>query len=370
MSELSDREVSQVREELRAFLALRPDLSPADLTPHTTLGDATIRSFLNRSIRGGRQVVTQIRAMMARARTGDILQPHRDAGIVIAPEQEQRTQGIARFQNWYETQTVRRVAEVLDYCAAHAAIGIITAEFGVGKSAAVRAWRLGKGRKIPTAVFEFDEFSSANTVEFICCLAKQLGLEVSIGSQNAGRVFRVVCEKLRSEPVLLVFDQCETLRTRVFSVIRQCWDRSHEAGVGIVLLAAKVLMTRMLGSRMADLGALTSRVGVWAALNGFTKSEMAAIIRQEGVTDIDDMAFELWYRATGGSMRRLMWSLELLQAKHSGKRVTEKTIRDVAGHLWGMQLSGGDSGVLRQGEDRPAAVNRTIEESAVARAVA
>jgi hypothetical protein len=152
-----------------------------------------------------------------------------------------------------------------------------------------------------------------------------------------------VCQALRERPCLLIFDQCEVVRVRIFQVIRQLHDRTHQAGVGVVLLAAPVLMSRMLGSRMADLGALTSRVGIWAPLGGLTKSEMAAIVRQEGVGEVDDSAFEVWFRATGGSMRRLMRSLDLLKAKHAGKRISERTIAGVAGSLWGMHLTPGET---------------------------
>ena len=36
-------------------------------------------------------------------------------------------------------------------------------------------------------------------------------------------------------------------------------------------------------------------------------------------------------------------ALDLLKAKHAGKRITEKTIAGVASHLWGMALSEGAS---------------------------
>jgi hypothetical protein len=139
---------------------------------------------------------------------------------------------------------------------------------------------------------------------------------------------------------MLIFDQCETVRPRVCQVIRQLWDRTHEAGVGVVILAQQIMLARMTSGKAIDLGALTSRVGVFAPLTGMTRSEMAAIVKQEGFSDMDDSAFDLWYRALGGSMRRLMKSLDLLKAKHAGKRVTEKTITGVAGHLWGMSLEG------------------------------
>jgi len=99
-------------------------------------------------------------------------------------------------------------------------------------------------------------------------------------------------------------------------------DRTHEAGVGVVLLAAPILLQRMNGSKLADLGALTSRVGVWAPLTGVSKQEMAAIVKQEGITDVEEAAFDLWWKATGGSMRRLMRAIDLLRpsTRASGSR--------------------------------------------------
>ena len=207
----------------------------------------------------------------------------------------------------------------------------------------VAAWRRANAHKVESLVYEFDQFSAGNVIDFVQSLARMLGVEVTIGSQRGGRVFRDICERLRETPCLLVFDQSEMVRTRVFQVIRQIWDRTHEAGVGVVLLSAPVLLVRMNQSRIADLGALTSRVGVWAPLAGISKAEMAAIVRQEGITDIDEEAFDLWWKATGGSMRRLMRALDLLKAKHAGRRITEKTIAGVAGHLWGMTISEGDA---------------------------
>ena len=92
--------------------------------------------------------------------------------------------------------------------------------------------------------------------------------------------------------------------------------------------------------RVADLGALTSRVGIWAPLSGVSRAEMAAIVKQEGIEDIEEAAFDLWWRSTGGSMRRLMRAVDLLKAKHQGKRITEKTIATMAGYLWGLPVRG------------------------------
>ena len=170
-------------------------------------------------------------------------------------------------------------------------------------------------------------------------MARTFGVAQQVGSQNGGLVFRELCDYLRMNPCLMIFDQCETLRPRVCQVIRQIWDRTHDAGVGVVMLAAPILLARLLGGKMVDLGALTSRVGIWAPLAGLTRGEMAAIVKDEGFTEVDEAPFDLWHRAAAGSMRRLMRSLDLLKARHKGKRISEKTIAGVAGMLWGMSIT-------------------------------
>jgi len=283
-------------------------------------------------------VVGGILSAVRKARAGDILAPGSGESVLLTEDENRPVQKVARMGRFYETQTVRRIGEVLDYCVEQRAIGIITADYGVGKSEAIKAWRRKTAGKVESVVFEFDEFSSTNKVDFVRIMARQFGVAHEVGSQNGGLVFRDLCEYLRQNPALLVFDQCETVRPRVCQVIRQIWDRTHEEGVGVAMLAAPILMARLNSGKMADLGALSSRVGVWAPLTGLTKSEMAAIVKQEGVTDVDAAAFDLWWKATGGSMRRLMRSLDLLRAKHGGKQVGENTIAGVAAHLWGMSL--------------------------------
>lgn len=89
---------------------------------------------------------------------------------------------------------------------------------------------------------------------------------------------------------------------------------------------------------MADFAALQSRVGIWTQLNGITKTEVSAILKREGLCDFDEVAFDLFWKAVGGSIRRLMQAADLLKAKHAGKRVTERTIVGLAANLWGMNI--------------------------------
>ncbi len=340
VNQLTDAELEACRADVKAFLKTRPDLTMADFAQFTTLGESTGRAFLNGAIRGGREVVSEMKRVLDLARAGDILQPGGRAAMVISEEQTQRPRRVKKQHNFYETQTVARIAEVLEYCAEHATIGVVTADFGVGKTYGVNYWRRTRGANVESLVFEFDEFTCANKVDFVIILARMLGIEANAGFQQGSRVFQAVCERLKKSPALLIFDQCETVRPRVCQIIRQIWDRTHMYGVGVVMLSAPVLLARLNGSRAADLGALSSRIGIWAPLTGLTKAEMAAILKQEQIAEIDDSAFDLWWKATGGSMRRLMRSLDLIKAKHAGKRIKENTIAGVAGYLWGMSIQG------------------------------
>jgi DNA transposition AAA+ family ATPase len=334
--QLSDEVCDALRERIRRFLASRPDLGMLDLTHHTTLSDSAGKNFLNGFVPGGREIVAEFTRVIALAEAGDILAPGRGHGILLTEVHPERVRHVAKQRNFYQTETVRKVAEALDFCAENCTIGVITADYGVGKTESIKDWR--RRSKVESLVFEFDEFSSANKVDFVHQLAAMLGLTTAPGTQAAGSVFRALCDALRERPCLLIFDQCETVRARVMQVVRQIWDHTHDSGVGVALLAAPILMTRMTLSRIADLGALTSRVGVWATLQGLSRAEMAAIVKQEDLGDIDETAFDLWWHSTGGSMRRLMRAVDLLKAKHAGKRITEKTIVTMASYLWGMQV--------------------------------
>jgi DNA transposition AAA+ family ATPase len=335
----SDIQTEGLRAELKAFLAARPDLSTADMAQHSTLAESTWRSFSAAVIPGGREVIGEVRRVLELAKAGEVLRLGGNGAVVLAEDHTERVRRVPKSRNFYSTQMVRRVAEVLNFCVENSAIGVITAPFGCGKTESVTAWRRANAGKVESLLFEFSEFTSTNKVDFVRVLGHILGIDTAVGSQNGGLVFREICERLRKTPMLLIFDQCETVRPRVLQIIRQIWDRTHDAGVGVVLLSAPILLVRIDKSRMADLGALTSRVGIWAPLAGISKSEMAAIVKQEGITDIEDSAFDLWWKATGGSMRRLMRAVDLLKSKHQGKRITEKTIAGVAGHLWGMAIS-------------------------------
>jgi DNA transposition AAA+ family ATPase len=326
------------RERLAELFRVRPDLTHADIAAYTTLGLSTIKKYSSGAQPPTERIDAEITRVLDHIQSGDICKPGGDSVLAIGEAQPERVRRVACRHGFYQTEFVKRCAQVMDYCAENAAIGLITGDFGSGKTEAVGAWRRSEGRSIDSIVIEFDEFTGASRIAIIQAVAEALGLPTVCAANDGARLFRDVCKALQARPCLLIFDQCELARPRILQVLRQVWDRTRDAGVGVVLLAAPILLVRLKASRMQDLGALESRIGVVAPLAGVSRQEMAAVVKQEGIADVTDEAFQLWFRACRGSMRRLMASLDLLKSKHAGKQISEKTISQVAGHLWGMQI--------------------------------
>jgi DNA transposition AAA+ family ATPase len=331
--------MAKVRERVLAWLQSRPDVSPDRFDLQTRFAQSTCRHFRDGSLKAGLDVVeADFARVLALAEAGEIFSP--GAGpVTITESHAGKVRRVRRARDFYVTETVRNVGVALEYAAENAAIAVITGGYGVGKTEALRHWRENGGREYETRVFEFDEFAAASVLDFIGCMADMAGVPHQRGPHTGGPTMRALCAALIEAPCLLVFDQAETVRPRVMQLIRQIWDHTRHAGVGVALLAAPVLMERLTASRMRDLEALRSRVGVWAQLTGLGRAEMTAIVKQEGITGVEPEAMEMWWRATGGSMRRLAAAIDMIRAKHAGRAVTTKTISGVAGYLWGMTLA-------------------------------
>jgi len=177
--QLAESETEPVREDARRFLASRPDLRPADLATQTILAESTVRSFIRGDIAGGREVIAELTRVLQQARAGDILQPGGGTDrrcLVIAEDDRHQVRRVVRRGAFYTTETVKRIAEVLDYCAEHCAIGVATCDFGCGKTEAVKAWRASHCG-VQSLVMECDEFTSHNKIDFVRVLGRMFGLE-------------------------------------------------------------------------------------------------------------------------------------------------------------------------------------------------
>lgn len=328
-----------VQQRVRELLERRPDITTARLaTAIPGLSRATVFFYISGQYEPTSDTDKHFERVLNQIEAGEIFRADEPAPLQIT-EEVSTARRLPRKRGFYVIDTTRRVRQLLNYCDEQAVIGICTADFGAGKTESIRHWRESDGHKVEHILFEFDDFSGRNVLDFIGCLASQLNLPVQPNMHTGGKVLRACIEALERRPMLLIFDQCEMVAPRIFQIIRQIWDKTRCAGVGVAIFAAPMLVERLEKSRMRDLGALCSRVGIWATLTGVQKSEVSAILHQEGIAQIDDGATDLVWRAAAGSMRRLMAISDLLASKHAGKAVTERTIAGIAKHLWGLGFS-------------------------------
>ena len=184
---------------------------------------------------------------MKRVKEGEVLTAAAARNVVVsiaAGEKRSPKRRAGRGRTFYETEMVKRGGSAIDYAVEHSAIVLISAGFGAGKTEATKLWRQSHW-EIDSALFEFDTFTSSHIYEFLGALAAQLGMDADAYYHNSGKVFRMVVERLREQPTVLIFDQCEMVRVRILQLVRQIWDQTKEDGVAVVLLAAPQLYHRL-----------------------------------------------------------------------------------------------------------------------------
>ncbi len=311
-----------LRQRIRALLERRKELNITQIGHLTTLGESTVRNWYSHQKDYGQNVFQQIEAAVDRIESLDF--------PIAQPTVVQQN---SRGRRYYEgLTTARHIAETLQFCQKKKAIGVLTGEYGIGKTESIKDWQRSH-LDIPSTVIEFKHFTSSSMLTFLSFLSKKLHAGTP-RSQGGDAVMQAIVDELNRIPQLLIFDQAEGVRPRVFQLIRQIWD---DCKIGIVIAGSPLLWRRLKESRLHDIGALESRVGIWKNLNGLTRDETVDVLRFEGVTNIDAEGFDLLCRGIGGSMRRLLAVSDLLVEGHSGKPITARTIQGVMGNLWGMQ---------------------------------
>ena len=312
-------------------------LNAHDVALHTDMAWSTVGRYLAGDYSETKRIREQMERFLARVRRGEVRGKQQESVVPITAGRRVTRRPAQRKRRTYETEVMRQVWSIIDLSVENASLSMITADNGTGKTQAAKAWR-ARNRNIESICFEFDDFTASSKFEFLSALASQLGLDDRITQYTATRAFRAIVNKLREDPVVLIFDQCEMVRVRVLQIIRQIWDRTCEEGVAVVLLATPQLLSRLERGRAGDLGALRSRIGVWVQLHGVQREEMAAILKAEGLTTVSEAAFDLWYRAVNGSIRHLMESVDLLVSRHEGKLIGPRTIVGVCRRLMGITI--------------------------------
>ena len=329
-------------------LAIAGDLglSSADVAQHTDLATSTVGRYLAGTLAETVRIADEMKLFLARIERGEIRGAKKVDVVSISagPSKRRKRSPQARQRRTYETNMMKRVWSAMDLCVENGSIGLITADFGAGKTAAAQAWRAT--RDVDSVYIEFNQLTAASKYDLITFVASSLGLgDRRATNGSAARIYNDIVARLREQPTVLIFDQCECARVKTLQVIRQLWDQTREAGVSVILLSAAALLRRLeLSARSDDVGALRSRIGVWVPLRGVERDAMATILQAEGLTNVSEKAFDLWFRAIGGSMRYLMGSIDLLVARHRGKPIGVKTILGVCESLMGLSIPGGAGG--------------------------
>ena len=337
----------ELRSEVQAVKE-RLGLNAHDGALYTDFAWSTVQRYLAGDLKETERIREQMERFLARVKRGEIRGKLQENVVQITAGRRASRRPAQRQRRTYEIEMMRRVWSAIDLCVENDSLGLITADFGTGKTHAAQAWR-ARNLDLESTYFEFDDFTATSKYDFISALASHLGVDDRVTQYTATRAFQAIVNRLRNEPAALIFDQCEMVRVRVLQIIRQLWDRTHDEGTAVVLLSAPQLLHRLERGRAGDLGALRSRIGAWVQLHGVRREEMAGILKAEGLTTVNDAAFDLWYRAINGSMRHLMESIDLLVARHKGKKIGQRTVIDVCRSLMGISIAS-NGGRLREAE--------------------
>lgn len=301
-----------------------------------TMSRQLVESVLAGRRTGDTEFVRQeLTEFLAQVETGRWDAPAGGEVVDIRDARRGRSRRRAQPKTHYETQLVQDVRRALEFAATRAQIVLVTGSYGLGKTHTIERWMLERGREEPAFCFRFHSANQTHRHVFIEQLAARLGVETPpvVSAQTAAVAYDRVVEFLREQPALLIFDQCEVVRLALLQTIRDIWDDTREAGVGMALFASEELYLRLTRSRAGALGALTSRISGHFLLRGLDAGELRAIAQAEGV-EIDEATAQTWSTLAGGSMRRFLETLELLKAAHGGRAVTPKTVEG----LFAMQI--------------------------------
>ena len=188
--------MNDIVERVKGFLAERPDVAPDRFAACTKFAPSTLRHVLDGMREPSADVTAELARVLRLALAGEVFPA--GAGAVALPEGHARPiLPVRRPRDIFLTETLRKVGRGLTYCAEHAALGVITATYGAGKTMSVRHWReFGEGRGIESVVFEHSDFSASNSIDFVESLADLVGAEYKRGCHNGGRTLRALCALL------------------------------------------------------------------------------------------------------------------------------------------------------------------------------
>lgn len=210
-----------------------------------------------------------------------------------------------------QTEDLRQVRARLDHLARTGGIGLVTADPGVGKTFAVRAWADGLNPNTNRLVYLC--LSTVTNIEFYRELCQGLGVEPGFKKTDMFRDVQACVRSLveeRRQRVTLVIDEAHYLQTPVLRDLQMIanFDMDSRDMLAIVLVGHSVLAQYL--SRQPH-EALRQRLSVAyrmrgldaAGAAGYVRTMLAAVGADPDL--LDDAALAGAHACSGGSIRRL-----------------------------------------------------------------
>lgn len=285
--EQQQQENGMVDERVKQFIEQRK-VSIAELSRATGLSTATISRYLSGSYKGDIERVRK--------------------SLLDYVEREIQRQQFERKEEFYETQVVRRIFELLRTCHLSSEFGVIVGNAGVGKTWALRRYAQQYSDAI---LFEVVPGASARFV--FARIASLVGVDAGKSTIEA---FNAVLQRLQNSGRLLIIDEAEHLDYKCLELLRRLWDF---AGIGLVLCGMPRLLYNLRG-RKREFGQLHSRVGFVYSIDKVDDEDIAHILPKSAV------------RAAKGSIRKAVKIAMQAQrlAQINGKNATDKEILQAA----------------------------------------
>lgn len=237
-----------VREDVKRFLELHPEVSQSAIARSVGISVTTLSQWIGDQYRGDNKKIEEIMS-----------------GFLAL--QKERTESPRLDIPFVQTSTVKKVWEVCKLCHVDNEIGVAYGDSGLGKTIAVREY----ARKNKDVILiEVDLGYSARTL--FSELNKTLGMA---GVGHLHGLFEDAVSRLKNSGRLLIIDEAENLPYRALEMVRRLHDK---AGIGVVLIGMPRLVQNLRG-RKEEYKQLYSRVGVATQLTRLTESDVDSLIK-------------------------------------------------------------------------------------------
>ncbi len=241
------------------------------------------------------------------------------------------------------TEDMRQVHARLDHLARTGGIGLVTADPGMGKTFAVRAWAAKLNPNTSKLVYTC--LSTVSGVEFYRQLCMELGIAAPFKKVDMFRDLQACLRHLADEKrvkVTVVLDEAQYLSPQVLQDLKMLtnFDMDSRDCFSLLLVGQSTLVQQL--SRQ-PYEALRQRIIVHYQMTGLDEAAAAAYVREmlskaggdPGI--FDEAALASAHGASGGSVRRLnavVTNALMIGMQQQARAVTAEMVRSAAEQAW------------------------------------